>query len=180
MAHGTLSRDHDQRIMCALPAGVRNEARLVACRFPNAPWRIAVLGGRPTRRLTLDENGELIAHIAITGFVHPVRDDLPTTLFHPSIVADRLVLPLDHPAKPGSTVCALQLNTDGNWEEITTIVGDPANTAPDAPYRVHHTGEPQNYTSPPEEDVHTRNTTKPTAPAASTPAKPTQRPLLQQ
>ena len=180
MAHGTLSRDHQQRIICALPAGVRNEARLVACRFPNAPWRIAVLGGRPTRRLTIDENGELIAHIAITGFVHPVRDDLPTTSFHPSIVSERLVLPLDHPAKPGNKISAHQLDNDGNWQEIATIVGDPTNTAPDAPYRVHHTGEPRNYTPPPEETTDKRTPPQPStpAPAAGESEKPTQRPLF--
>ena len=180
MAHGTLSRDQQQRTICALPAGMRNEARLVACRFPNAPWRIAVLGGRPTRRLTIDENGELIAHIAITGFVHPVRDDLPTTLFHPSIVSERLVLPLDHPAKPGNKISAHQLDNEGNWQEIATIVGDPANTSPDAPYRIHQIGEPQNYTLPPEETTSTTKIARPPQAAANQSERPTQQPLFKQ
>ena len=180
MAHGTLSRDHEQRVICALPAGIRPEARLTACRFPNAPWRIAILGGRPTTRLTIDESNELTAHVTITGFVRPVRDDLPTTLFHPSIVAERLVLPLDHPALPGNKVSAHRLDEDGNWQEITTIVGEPVNTTQDAPYRVHRTDHAQEYHPAREDPESTRQTAQPTETSVNVPEQPTQRALLQE
>ena len=142
MPHGTLTRDQNQHVTCALPAGLRQMARIVACRFPNAPWRIAVLGRRPPQRLTLDDNQQLTAHVPITGFVKPIRDDRPSLHFKPSIVAGRLVLPPDHRAKPGDDVKAHHMDEAGSWQTTTVTVGDLVPTPADAPYRVHETGPP--------------------------------------
>ena len=143
MPHGTLTRDQNQRIICALPAGRRRPARLVACRFPNAPWRIAVLGRRQPQRLTMDDNGDLTAHVAVTGFVRPTRDDRPSLNFKPSLVTGRLVLPPHHRARPGEQLKAHTMDDHGSWQTQLVTVGDPVQTPAGAPYSVHETGPPR-------------------------------------
>ena len=161
MAHGTLSRDQDQRVICALPAKVRREARLIACRFPNAPWRLAVLGGRLPRRLTIDENGDLIVHIAVTGFVRPTQDQLPGQDFLPSYVAEHIVMPLDHPARPGDRINAWRIDEAVGWQETETIIGNLVATPDDAPYRVHQAGMPTEPAPAPEQPAPRTNASEP-------------------